>query len=95
MSDEAMWMERAQSVEAKLATYRQATEPALDRVRNFKANFGVKEKSDGSIIIDYDKLVQRLGAESCLELRKVIDETWSISGAPGEKPKVRVKAATA
>lgn len=92
MSEE-VWMERAQSAEAKLSTQRQAHESAIERIKVFKANFGVKERSDGSIVIDFEKLVERLGAEGCLELRRVIDQKWNISGAPGEKPKMRVKAA--
>jgi hypothetical protein len=93
MSDDSHWIERAQSAEAKLATLKNQFEPALERVKAFKANFGVREKSNGEIEIDFEKMVERLGADGCLELRRVIDERWNISGNPGEKPKVRVKAA--
>ena len=87
---EQMWMERAQSAEAKLATLREAYEPALERVKTFKANFGVREKSNGEIAIDFDKFVERLGQEQCFELRQIIDKRYNISGNPGEKPRVKL-----
>ena len=43
--------------------------------------------------IDFDKFVPALGVEGALELRRIIDETWRVSGAPGEKPRLKVKAA--
>ena len=86
------WIDRAQSAETQLATLKQAMQPALERVKDFKKNFGVKEKSDGEIVIDFDKLVGRLGLESALELRSIIDEKYQISGAAGEKPRVRLSA---
>ena len=51
---ESVWIERAQSAEARLNTLKQAYEPALERVRNFKANFGIRERDDGSIDVDFD-----------------------------------------
>lgn len=93
MSDESVYIERAQSAEAKFKTLKDQYEPALERVKAFKANFGVKERPNGEIVIDFEKMVERLGVEACLELRRVIDERWNVSGGPGEKPKVRVKAA--
>ena len=89
---EAEWRERAQSAEARMKTLQDQYGPALERVKAFKANFGVRERADGSIAIDYEKMVERLGLEACLELRVVIDQRWQVSGAPGEKPKVRVRA---
>ncbi len=86
------WMERAQTAEAQLATMRQGHEAAVNRVREFKTNFGVREDSNGAIHIDFDKLVGALGVESALELRGIIDETYKISGAAGEKPKIKVVA---
>ncbi len=91
-SGEGFWVNRAQTAEAKLATLRESIEPLKDRVQQFKTNFGVRERSDGSIIIDFEKMVDRLGPEASLELRSVIDEKHGISGAAGEKPKIRVKA---
>jgi len=86
------WVDRAQSAEAKLATMKENLEPVLDKVKRFKANFGIRESSDGTIDIDFDKFVERLGPEACLDLRRVIDEKYNISGGPGEKPKIRVRA---
>ena len=94
MSDtgEDFWVNRAQSAEAKLATLKANIDPVIDRVKQFKANFGVREKSDGTIEIDFEKMVDRLGPEACLELRSVIDDKYGISGAAGEKPRIRVRA---
>lgn len=93
MSDESMWIERAQSAEARLKTLEDQYKPALERVKAFKANFGVKERGDGTISIDFEKMVANLGMEASIELRGVIDQTYGISGEPGEKPKVKVRAA--
>ena len=87
---EAMWMERAQAAEAQLTTMREAKDAAINRVKEFKTNFGIREKQGGVIEIDYDKFAQALGVEGCLELRKVIDETHNISGAAGKKPRLKV-----
>lgn len=84
------WLERAQTAEAQLVTLRESLGAAVERVKVFKTNFGIKEKSNGEIDIDFDKFAGNLGIESALELRKVIDETYQISGAAGEKPKIAV-----
>lgn len=76
MSDH--WIDRAQSAEAKLKTLREAYEPALERVRNFKANFGIRERDNGEIVIDYDKFVTNLGESSAHELRRIIDEVYPV-----------------
>lgn len=89
MSDESIWIERAQSAEAKLKTLKDAYEPAIERVKNFKANFGIKERDNGEIVIDFEKFVDRLGLEQALTLRKLIDERYKVSGKSGEKPRVR------
>ena len=89
MSD-SMWIERAQSAEAKVKTLQDQYAPAIERVKEFKANFGVREHSDGRIDIDFDKFAENLGIEAALELRRVIDEKYRISGAPGEKPRISV-----
>ena len=73
---ENMWMDRAQSAEAKLNTLRQAQGAAMDRVKDFKTNFGIRERDNGEIVIDFSKFVERLGAESSTELRKIIDEKY-------------------
>ena len=76
MSDSDFWVQRAQSAESKLSTLRQAHESAIDRVKDFKTNFGIRERDNGEIMIDFSKFVERLGAESSLELRKIIDEKY-------------------
>ena len=92
MSDESMWIERAQSAEARLHTATQVSAAALTRIKEFKTNFGIREKQDGSIEIDYGKFVARLGAGGWLELRAIGDEHWQVSGEPGAKPRIRVVA---
>ena len=87
---ESYWIERAQSAEAQVQTLKDAFQPAIERVKNFKANFGVKERSDGQIDINFDVFAERLGLESALELRAIIDEKYQIAGAPGEKPRIRL-----
>ena len=76
MADESVWIERAQSAEARLSSLKQATEQAIERVKTFKANFGVKERANGEIDIDFAKLVQNLGRENAMELRRIIDERY-------------------
>lgn len=87
---EEYWRDQAQSLAAQMATLKDAMGPALDRVKQFKANFGVRERSNGEIVVDYDKFAERIGIEGALELRAIIDEKYGISGKPGEKPHVRV-----
>ena len=84
------WIARAQSAEAQLNTLKQAMGPALDKVKQFKANFGVIERQNGDIDIDFVKLAKGLGSKDALELRAVIDEEYNISGKPGEKPHMRL-----
>lgn len=92
MADESFWVEKAQTAEAQLATLRDQTGPMKERIQEFKRNFGVKEHADGTIDIDFDKFTDNLGIEGALELRRIIDEKYNITGAPGEKPKVRLSA---
>lgn len=73
---ENMWMERAQSAEAKLKTLREAQGAAIDRVRDFKANFGIRERDNGDIIIDFQKFTERLGEDSAKALRNIINEKY-------------------
>lgn len=73
---ENMWMERAQTAEAKLKTMREAHGAAIDRVKDFKANFGIRERDNGEIVIDWSKFVERLGPDGADELRKIIDEKY-------------------
>ena len=78
--EDSYWVERAQSAEAKLKTIEDAYRPALERVKEFKTNFGVREKSDGEIDIDFEKFVDRLGA-AALDLSDVINEKYPVKQA--------------
>lgn len=91
-ADESYWISRAQSAEAKLQTLKDAYDPAIERVQQFKATFGVKERSDGSLVVDFERFAAAIGPESALELRRIIDEVHGITGAPGEKPRMRLVA---
>lgn len=87
---ESDWIARAQAAEARLNTAKQASEAAINRVREFKSNFGAKERADGSIEIDFDKFLDRLGVDGWLGLRVIGDRKFRVSGEVGEKPRVRV-----
>lgn len=89
---EDFWIERAQSAEAKLGTCQDQIERLKEKYRNIVDTFAAKERSDGTIDIDFAKLAGLLSLEHALELRSALDETHRISGAPGEKPRVKVSA---
>jgi len=74
---ESHWIERAQSAESQLVTMKESMGAAVERVKIFKANFGIKERDNGEIVIDYDKFVQALGEENAFELREIITSTYS------------------
>ena len=76
MNDESAWISRAQSAEAKLNTMKESLDRAVERVRSFKANFGVREKDNGEIVIDFKKMVERLGKDGAMDLRSVIEEVY-------------------
>ena len=84
--------ERAENAEAQLATAKEAYIPVIEKIKNFKTNFGVREKSNGEIDIDFDKFVDNLGLKAACELRAIIDEHYQISGTTGEKPHIRLQA---
>lgn len=73
---ENMWMDRAQTAEAQIKTLREAQGAAIERIKDFKANFGIKERSNGEIVIDFPKFVERLGADNAKELRIVIADKY-------------------
>lgn len=73
---ESHWLDRAQSAESKLITMKESLGAAVERVKIFKANFGIKERDNGEIDIDFDKFVENLGKESAMELRNIIDEHY-------------------
>lgn len=85
MGDDSFWVERAQTAEAQLKTMREAHGAAIERIKDFKANFGVRERGNGEIVIDFPKFVERLGTENVAELRKVIDEKYPVTTAPKRK----------
>ena len=90
--DETHWIQRCQTAEAKFNTLQEATGPAIEKVQHFKSNFGIKERQDGEIVIDFDKFVDKLGLETCFMLREIIDERYNISGEPGKKPRLTLVA---
>ena len=89
---EDMWSERAQSAEGLLVTMKESLALAVGRVKEFKGNFGIRERQDGEIVIDYDKFVDRLGLKEALVLRNIIDERYGITGEPGKKPHLKIVA---
>ncbi len=76
MEEIGYWTERAQSAEAKLATLKSTYEPLRERIRTFKSNFGLKERDNGEIEIDFDKFADRLGAENALILKEIIEKKY-------------------
>lgn len=89
---ESIWIDRAQSAEAKCETYRAQIDRLKEKVRTVCESLGAKERSDGSFLIDYEAFAERLGPEGALEVRAIIDEKYGITGAAGEKPRMKVKA---
>jgi len=73
---EDVYRERAESCEAKLATLQDSIKPALERVKQFKANFGVREKGTGEIVINFEQFAENLGRENALALMEVITEQY-------------------
>ncbi len=84
------WIERAQNAEASLTTFRDNQDRVKQKLRDMMETLGAKERSDGSVDIDFAALADRLPLEQALELRAAIDERHKISGQAGEKPRVRV-----
>lgn len=77
MADESMWIDRAQTAEAKVATAQAGNERLKEKIRFIKETFGAKERTDGSFEINYQKFVDMLGREKALEVRAIIDETYN------------------
>lgn len=92
---EQEWRERAQSAEAKLSTCQSNQDRIKEKFRDMMSMLGARERSDGSVDIDFDALVRKLSVEHALELRRAIDEYHRISGDAGEKPRIRLVGATA
>lgn len=95
MHEETDWRGLAESSELRYETLYQQVSRLKDEVRDVRELFAARKKRDGSYDIDFDKFVRQLGAEGALDLRRVIDEVYRISGAPGEKPKIKLVASTA
>ena len=93
--DEGSAFDLARSWEAKYKTLKDSSDRVQEDARGILEMFGARKRQDGSYRIDFAQLTANLGIEQCLELRRAIDEAYSISGAPGEKPRVRVKAVEA
>jgi len=91
MSDD-QWIERAQNAEAIIGTLRAGNDRLKQKNQELMKTFGARAKTDGSFEINYQVFVDMLGMESALEVRSIIDETYSIKGAAGEKPKVTMPA---
>uniref|UniRef100_UPI003D0EA8CF hypothetical protein n=1 Tax=Roseibium sp. TaxID=1936156 RepID=UPI003D0EA8CF len=68
-----------------------------EEVRSVLDLFGAKKKANGQTTfyeINYEAFVDQLGVEGALQVRAIIDEKYQISGGPGEKPKIKMKAAS-
>lgn len=90
MPDESYWVDKAQSAEAKNSTYAEQVDRLKEKLRGMMETLCARERSDGTIDIDFDALVRKLSIEHALELRAAIDQHHRISGAGGEKPRVRL-----
>jgi len=90
---ESMWIERAQSAEAKLKALQEACGPAIERVKEFKKNFGVKERSNGEIDVDFEQFVKGIGSEGALALKDALMAEYEIETPQPkeEKPKKKKK----
>lgn len=84
--------ERAESAEARNSTLREQNDHLKEKVRQVQETLCARERGDGSFVIDYQAFIERLGVEQALVLRGYIDATYNVSGAPGEKPRVRLPA---
>ena len=94
-SGDQFLLNRAETAEAKLGTLKANIDALKERVQQFKANFGIRERSDGSIVVDFDKFVKRLGPEASLELRSIIDDKYAIRPSRSRRhlnPQIHINA---
>lgn len=91
MSDH--WVDRAQNAEAVAQTARDGNDRLKEKIRSLKETLCATELSNGEIDIDFEKLVGKMKPEQALQLRAAIDDIHSISGAAGEKPRIRLSVA--
>ena len=81
-----------ESCQAKLTTIQDQQDRLKEDTRYVLETFAARKKSDGSFDIDFDKFIERLGLEKWIELRAIGDEHYRVSGAAGEKPRIKVAA---
>jgi len=84
------WRERANAAEALVQTVNEGNARLQEQLRGFMEEFGLKNVQNGKMRVNYDRLAEGIGIEGALELRAIIDNKYSITGKPGEKPKVRM-----
>lgn len=80
------------SLEVKLGTMQQNMDRVTEKCASLREALCAKERSDGTLVINFEALVEKLGPVACLELRAAIDERWRVSGEAGQKPRMRVTA---
>jgi len=77
MQDESFWVEKAQSLEAKFNTLQQSVERVKEDAKFVLETFSARKKSDGTFDIDFEKFVEKIGRETALGLKRMIDERYS------------------
>jgi len=84
---EVVWMERAQSCEARLSTMKDQQDRLKEDAQYILETFGARKKQDGSFDINYQKFVDMLGPEQAKAVSGMIEMTY------GAKQDGSVKAA--
>jgi len=87
--------DRFRSLETRNKTLGDQVDRLTQKCADIREALCAKERSDGSFDIDFDALVEKLGIESALVLRRIIDERYGISGEAGQKPRIRLAAGQA
>ena len=70
--DEAEWIHRAQSAEARLKTVQDATQALKDKVNLVKETLCAKERGDGTFQINFDALKKRMSDENAVEFEDAL-----------------------
>ncbi len=68
---------RAENAEGRYNALKSRIDSANEEARIVLDTFAARKRSDGSFDIDYQKFVERIGKESAMELRAIIDEVYS------------------
>ena len=76
MADESMWIERAQSAEARLATMQGNVDKSREDAIYILELFAARKQNDGSFDINFDKFIENIGREKALEVAKIIVEQY-------------------